>query len=118
MLYSFGDVPLPRGVNANGALWFSVSLVVLLLTGGRPFLFLGNPVFIYGGIPFVIAFVFSRPMFEGRRPDKFFGAALSFLSGPKHIYAGQRVELGRHKSKFNITAVRRYTADGKNPMSD
>jgi len=106
LIYAVGDLSLPRPIHADALGWFSISALVLVLTGGHPFAFIGDPFIRHLGIPVAIAFLFSRPVFEGRRPDRFVVAMCSYVFRPKLTFAGTAVSPGQHRSTIEITEVR------------
>ena len=107
LIYAIGDWPLPRPVNAGALGWFAGTAALIFLLGGHPFLFIGDPFVRHIGIPVAIAFLFSRPVFEGRRPDRFLAAVFAYVFRPKYTFAGRPVSLRQHRSQIQITAVRR-----------
>jgi len=113
LLYAIGDLSLPRPVNLRSAMIFAVVAAALILTGGWPFGFISNPFVVHVGIPVGIAFLLSRPTFEGRRPDQFLLAVLKYMFRPKLSFAGSPVKPGKHRSQIKITVVRRLKVDAK-----
>ena len=116
-IYSFGDLSLPFPLRSGAVLWSVISASVIIVLGGHPFLFIDSFFIRHLGIPVLIGYVMSRPMFEGRRPDRFVLATFSYLFRSKQTYAGMPVTLGSHKANQKITAVRRVNANAKSKKS-